>query len=64
LQVAIHIAIQNKKIVSQIQHALKLQEEPRVIIKKEILGGAVITINDEILIDGSIKTRLEKLFLI
>lgn len=60
--VEIMLARENPKIVSQMQHALELKEEPRVVIKKEILGGAVVTINDELLIDGSVKTRLEKLF--
>lgn len=60
--VEIMLARENPKIVSQMQYALKLKEEPRVVIKKDILGGAVITINDEVLIDGSVKTRLEKLF--
>lgn len=60
--VEIMLARENPKIVSQMRHALNLKEEPRVVIKKEILGGAMVTINDEILIDGSIKTRLEKLF--
>lgn len=60
--VEIMLARENPKIVSQMQHALNLKEEPRVVIRKEILGGAVITINDEVLIDGSVRTRLKKLF--
>lgn len=60
--VEIVLVREDKKIISQMQHALKLNEEPRVVIKKEILGGAVVTINDELLIDGSVKTRMEKMF--
>lgn len=58
----IMLARENPEIVTKMRHILKLKEEPRVVIKKEILGGAVITINDEVLIDGSVKTRLQKLF--
>ncbi|MDO8600865.1 MAG: F0F1 ATP synthase subunit delta [bacterium] len=60
--VEIMLARENEKIVIHIQHALKLKEKPSVVIKKETLGGAVVMINDEILIDGSIQTRLQKLF--
>ena len=60
--VEITLARENEKIVSQMQHMLKLKAALRAVIKKEILGGAVMTINDEILIDGSIQTRIRKLF--
>jgi F0F1-type ATP synthase delta subunit len=60
--VEITLARENSKIVSRMQHALKLKTEPRIVIKKEILGGAVVTINDEILIDGSVHARIQKLF--
>lgn len=60
--VEIKLARADKKIVDEVRHTLKLKDEPPVTIRKEILGGAVITINDEILIDGSIQTRLRKLF--
>lgn len=60
--VEIALARSDEKITREIQHVLGLKTEPRITIKKELLGGAVITINDEILIDGSIQTRLPKLF--
>jgi len=61
-EVRVEIAREDKSITNQVQDILKLKHEPEVEIKKEILGGAVITIDDEIIVDGSIKTRLQNMF--
>ena len=61
-EVKIKLARENSNLIEEVKSFLKLKEEPLVEINKEILGGAVITIDDEIIIDGSIKTRIAKIF--
>lgn len=61
-EVKINLAREEKNVVNQVKEILKLKHEPEVEINKEILGGVVITIDDEVVIDGSIKTRINKLF--
>ena len=61
-EVRVEMAREDKSIINQVKDILKLKHEPEVEIKKEILGGAVITIDDEVIIDGSIKTRTQKMF--
>jgi len=60
--VKVEIARDDKNIISHVKDILKLKQEPEVEIKKDVLGGVVITIDDEVVVDGSIKTRLRKMF--
>ena len=61
-EVKVEIARENKSIINQVKEILKLKQEPEVEIKKEILGGAVVIIDDEMVVDGSIKNRISKIF--
>src|SRR3989338_7631842 len=57
-EVKISLVRNERSVVSKIKEILNLKQEPEVEIKKEILGGAVITIDDEVIIDGSISRRI------
>lgn len=61
-EVKIYMAREEKNVVNQVKEILKLKHEPKVEIRKEMLGGAVVSINDEVVIDGSVKTRISRLF--
>ena len=61
-EVKVEIAREDKSIINQVKDILKLKHEPEVEIKKEILGGVVITINDEVIVDGSISRRINSIF--
>ncbi|KKU52523.1 MAG: hypothetical protein A3H69_02575 [Candidatus Sungbacteria bacterium RIFCSPLOWO2_02_FULL_47_9] len=60
--VKVTLARPNGGLIQAVQEKLKLKHEPEVEIKKELLGGAVVSIDDEVVIDGSVKSRLQKLF--
>jgi F-type H+-transporting ATPase subunit delta len=51
----------DSKILSKIIQKFKNQIEVEEKIDKSLIGGIVIKINDDILIDGSVKRKLEDL---
>src|SRR3989344_849281 len=60
-EVKVEISRDDKNIVREVQEILHLKHEPDVVTNKDILGGVVVTIDNEVIIDGSIKTRLQKI---
>ncbi|KKS38511.1 MAG: hypothetical protein A3G49_06400 [Candidatus Sungbacteria bacterium RIFCSPLOWO2_12_FULL_41_11] len=61
-EVKVEIAREDKSIINQVKEILKLKQEPEVEIKKEILGGVIVSIDDEVIVDGSIKSRIDNMF--
>ena len=61
-EVKVEMAREDKNIIHQVKEVLKLKHEPEVEINKDILGGAMVSIDAEVVIDGSIKFRLQKIF--
>lgn len=61
-EVKITLAREEKNVVNQVKEILKLKQEPEVEIQKEMLGGVMITIDDEIIVDGNVQSRLQKIF--
>ncbi|OGZ96015.1 MAG: hypothetical protein A3I44_05680 [Candidatus Sungbacteria bacterium RIFCSPLOWO2_02_FULL_51_17] len=60
--VEVALAREDAKTIGAIKESMKLAQDPAVVIDKEILGGMIVTVDGEIVVDGSIKTRIQKLF--
>lgn len=61
-EVNVKLARENRNLAAEVKNLLKLKEEPLAEIDDKILGGAVIIIDDEIIVDGSARSRIESLF--
>ncbi|MBI2637593.1 MAG: F0F1 ATP synthase subunit delta, partial [Candidatus Sungbacteria bacterium] len=60
--VSVTLARPNASLAHAVRETLKLKHDPEVFIEKELLGGAIVSIDDEMVIDGSVRTRIQKLF--